>query len=361
MKFTEGAFRDWGYEVAKAEFRDKIVTEDEVTAGASRDGQDPDQRSHRRQRVPADPDAHGGLRRLRDAEPQRRLPVGRVRRAGRRPRHGAGRQHRRRRSASSRRRTAPRRSTPARTSSTRARSILSGVMMFRYLGWPEVADLIESRLDDDHHAEEGDLRPRAPDGRRDRAQDVAVRRRRHCQHVDAAATARARRPRSHEDHKGFVSFVIFVTCAAREPSDRQQRNHESKSHSRRRRRQRRRDGRARDRGQGTGRRRHHRHRRSEGEGRRARHVRGVPDRRVGLAHHRRRRRRGGLEGNGELRRRRHHLGRAAQAGHEPRRPAAGQLQDHAVGHRAGRQVLAEHASSCRSPTRSTRCARRSTG
>ncbi len=38
MKFTEGAFRDWGYEVAKAEFRDKIVTEDEVSSGASRDG-----------------------------------------------------------------------------------------------------------------------------------------------------------------------------------------------------------------------------------------------------------------------------------------------------------------------------------
>jgi len=38
MKFTEGAFRDWGYEVAKAEFRDQIVTEDEVTAGASKDG-----------------------------------------------------------------------------------------------------------------------------------------------------------------------------------------------------------------------------------------------------------------------------------------------------------------------------------
>lgn len=29
MKFTEGAFRDWGYEVAKTEFRDKIVTERE--------------------------------------------------------------------------------------------------------------------------------------------------------------------------------------------------------------------------------------------------------------------------------------------------------------------------------------------
>ena len=30
MKFTEGAFRDWGYEIAKEEFRDKIVTERET-------------------------------------------------------------------------------------------------------------------------------------------------------------------------------------------------------------------------------------------------------------------------------------------------------------------------------------------
>ena len=41
MKFTEGAFRDWGYEVAKAEFRDQIVTEEEVDGGASTRGQDP--------------------------------------------------------------------------------------------------------------------------------------------------------------------------------------------------------------------------------------------------------------------------------------------------------------------------------
>ena len=34
MKFTEGAFRDWGYEVAKDEFRDHIVTEEEVWNGA---------------------------------------------------------------------------------------------------------------------------------------------------------------------------------------------------------------------------------------------------------------------------------------------------------------------------------------
>ncbi len=38
MKFTEGAFRDWGYELAKAEFRDRIVTEDEVSQGAAREG-----------------------------------------------------------------------------------------------------------------------------------------------------------------------------------------------------------------------------------------------------------------------------------------------------------------------------------
>jgi isocitrate dehydrogenase len=38
MKFTEGAFRDWGYEVARSEFRDGVVTEEEVAAGASRDG-----------------------------------------------------------------------------------------------------------------------------------------------------------------------------------------------------------------------------------------------------------------------------------------------------------------------------------
>jgi isocitrate dehydrogenase len=33
MKFTEGAFRDWGYELAKTEFRDRVVTEEEVGQG----------------------------------------------------------------------------------------------------------------------------------------------------------------------------------------------------------------------------------------------------------------------------------------------------------------------------------------
>ena len=38
QKFTEGAFRDWGYELAKEEFRDKIVTEEETWNGASAEG-----------------------------------------------------------------------------------------------------------------------------------------------------------------------------------------------------------------------------------------------------------------------------------------------------------------------------------
>ena len=38
MKYTEGAFKNWCYDLVKSEFRDKIVTEDEVTAGASREG-----------------------------------------------------------------------------------------------------------------------------------------------------------------------------------------------------------------------------------------------------------------------------------------------------------------------------------
>jgi isocitrate dehydrogenase len=38
MKFTEGAFRDWGYEEAKESFREQIVTEAETWDGASAEG-----------------------------------------------------------------------------------------------------------------------------------------------------------------------------------------------------------------------------------------------------------------------------------------------------------------------------------
>ena len=38
MKFTEGAFKDWGYEVGRDEFRGQVVSEDEVTKGADAKG-----------------------------------------------------------------------------------------------------------------------------------------------------------------------------------------------------------------------------------------------------------------------------------------------------------------------------------
>ena len=40
MKFTEGAFRDWGYEVAREEYGDEVITED--TLWEERDGEPPD-------------------------------------------------------------------------------------------------------------------------------------------------------------------------------------------------------------------------------------------------------------------------------------------------------------------------------
>ena len=38
MKFTEGGFRAWGYEVARSEFPDKTVTEKEISEGAQPEG-----------------------------------------------------------------------------------------------------------------------------------------------------------------------------------------------------------------------------------------------------------------------------------------------------------------------------------
>jgi isocitrate dehydrogenase len=38
MKFTEGAFKDWGYEVARQEFRDRVVTEEELAKGTDGTG-----------------------------------------------------------------------------------------------------------------------------------------------------------------------------------------------------------------------------------------------------------------------------------------------------------------------------------
>jgi isocitrate dehydrogenase len=146
MKFTEGAFRDWGYEVAKAEFRDQIVTEDEVTAGASRDGKilvnDRIADSVFQQiltrtadyDVFATPNLNGDY--LSDA------CAAQVGGLGMAPGANIGDEigffeatHG----------TAPK--YAGKDVINPGSVVLSGVMMFRYLGWPEVADMIERALD----------------------------------------------------------------------------------------------------------------------------------------------------------------------------------------------------------------------
>ena len=73
MKYTEGAFRDWGYALAEREFGAKlldggpvdVVQEPEDRPGHRRQG------CHRRRLPAADPAASGRVQRDRDAQPQR--------------------------------------------------------------------------------------------------------------------------------------------------------------------------------------------------------------------------------------------------------------------------------------------------
>ncbi len=146
MKFTEGAFRDWGYELAKAEFRDRIVTEDEVTAGASRDGKilvnDRIADSVFQQiltrtadyDVFATPNLNGDY--LSDAAAAQVGGLGMAPGANIgdeigffEATHG----------------TAPK--YAGKDVINPASVVPSGVMMFRWLGWPDVADMIESGLE----------------------------------------------------------------------------------------------------------------------------------------------------------------------------------------------------------------------
>ncbi len=80
MKFTEGAFRDWGYEVAKTVLRRRgdrrraVVPDPGRQAGRRHRHQGCDRRHH----AAAGPDAARRVRRHRDAESERRLPVRRA-------------------------------------------------------------------------------------------------------------------------------------------------------------------------------------------------------------------------------------------------------------------------------------------
>ena len=146
MKFTEGAFRDWGYELATTEFRDHVVTEDEVANGASREGKilinDRIADSVFQQvltrtsdyDVFATPNLNGDY--LSDA------CAAQVGGLGMAPGANIGDEigffeatHG----------TAPK--YAGKDMINPASVLLSGVMMFRYLGWVEVADMIEQGLE----------------------------------------------------------------------------------------------------------------------------------------------------------------------------------------------------------------------
>ncbi len=145
MKFTEGAFRDWGYEVAKAEFRDRVVTEEETWSGASKEGkllindriadsvfQQILTRTNEYD-VFATPNLNGDY--LSDACAAQVGGLGMAPGANIgddiaffEATHG----------------TAPK--YAGKDVINPGSVILSGVMMFRYLGWTQVADLIENAL-----------------------------------------------------------------------------------------------------------------------------------------------------------------------------------------------------------------------
>src|SRR3954451_22915543 len=146
MKFTEGAFRDWGYEVATSEFRDHVVTEDEVTGGASREGKvvinDRIADSVFQQILPrtadydvfATPNLNGDYLSDACAAQVGGLGVAPGANIGDdigffEATHG----------------TAPK--YAGKDVINPSSVVLSGVMMFRYLGWPAVATLIETGLD----------------------------------------------------------------------------------------------------------------------------------------------------------------------------------------------------------------------
>ena len=131
MKFTEGAFRDWGYAVAAQEFGDaRRTSTDEAAGDEVTERQDAASGKILIKDAIADITLQQvltrprGVRRHRHAQPQRRLPLRRAGGAGRRHRHRARRQHQLRHRPRHLRGHARHRAEVRRTStrSTRARS-----------------------------------------------------------------------------------------------------------------------------------------------------------------------------------------------------------------------------------------------
>jgi isocitrate dehydrogenase len=148
MKFTEGAFRNWGYELARDEFPDQTITENDlysVYGGKQPPGKSGDQGPHRRHHFPVAATASGRVLGIGHHEPERRLPLRRG--------SGGSRRHRHRPGANmadhvavfeATHGTAPKYANLDKVNP--GSLMLSGVMMLQYMGWIEAAELIESAL-----------------------------------------------------------------------------------------------------------------------------------------------------------------------------------------------------------------------
>ncbi len=149
MKFTEGAFRDWGYELAKEEFSDFTITEDELWDKF--DGIQPDGKIVIRDRIAdnmfqqvltrgneydllATPNLNGDY--LSDAL------AGQVGGLGVAPGANIGDPHALFEAIHG---TAPKYAGQDKVNPGSV--ILSGVMMFEYLGWTEAADLTKNAME----------------------------------------------------------------------------------------------------------------------------------------------------------------------------------------------------------------------
>ena len=149
MKFTEGAFNQWGYEVAREEVRGPDPHRDRPLGALRRpgaDGQSGHQGPHRGHALPAGAAAPRGVCRDRDPESERGLSL----RRARRPRW-AGWGWRRGPISGTR---APSSKPPTGTAPKYAgldkvnpsSLILSGAMMLEHMGWREAADRIRQAL-----------------------------------------------------------------------------------------------------------------------------------------------------------------------------------------------------------------------
>ena len=186
MKFTEGAFRDWGYELAKREFGAVEIDggpwckipEGKPGAGIVIKDAIADITLQQVLTRPKDFDVIATLNLNGDYLSRR------AGRAGRRHRHRARRQHQLRHRPRHLR-GHPRHRAQVRQQGrgqSRLASCSRGEMMLRYLGWTEAADLILKGLNGAIGSKTRHLRLRPPDGRRHRDQVLRVRRQHHRAH-----------------------------------------------------------------------------------------------------------------------------------------------------------------------------------